>query len=71
MSILQYHFRSRVLNMSTSITVTIPDQSDGKTPWDKTLDDIYYPGKKYPGGTLRKPEAGYDGRDGSGRELLL
>ena len=48
MSILQYHFRSRVLNMSTSITVTIPDQSDGKTPWDKTLDDIYYPGKKYP-----------------------
>ena len=47
MSILQYRFRSRVLNMNTAITVTIPDPSDSKTPRDRTLDEIYH-GKKYP-----------------------
>ena len=47
MSILQYSFRSRVLNMATSITVTIPDPSTSKTPREKTLDQIYH-GKKYP-----------------------
>lgn len=28
MSILQYHFRSRILKMNTTITVTIPEPSD-------------------------------------------
>lgn len=40
MSILEYHFRSRVLNLCTAITVMIPDPSDSKTPADKSLDDI-------------------------------
>lgn len=47
MSLLEYRFRSRVLNMYTSITVTIPEPSNHKTPPERTLDEIYH-GKKYP-----------------------
>lgn len=47
MSILQYHFRSRILKMNTAITVTIPEPSDHRTPPEVPLDEIYH-GKKYP-----------------------
>ena len=47
MSILQYHFRSRILKMNTAITVTIPEPSDHRTPPEMPLDEIYH-GKKYP-----------------------
>ena len=42
MSILQYHFRSRILKMNTAITVTIPEPSDHRTPPEMPLNEIYH-----------------------------